>query len=478
MVAVPLFPPGLPGHGERLASVLRDCGAKTVLTTQDTAVEVEDFLRTHGLVVGQIVSVDKLPATFGAGFAPMPPAPDSIAYLQYTSGSTGDPRGVMITHANVVANARQACAAYGVRQDSVSVSWLPLFHDMGLVLSIAAPLTSGMRAVLMDPMAFLEKPERWLQALSANPGAITAAPSFAYGYCAARVSDWEKARLRLDTVLALIDGSEPVQAGVIERFYAAFAECGLKPDAYSPSFGLAEATVFVSAGRGGLIRRLDRAELAAGHAVEVPANHPDAIRLVSCGQSIGQRVFVVDPDTGIPRPSGVVGEIWVAGPNVGQGYWGRPDESRRTFGNTVPGYEGSWLATGDLGVWCDGELFVTGRIKDLIVVDGRNHYPQDVERTAESAHGAIRPRNVVAFSVAGSDGESAVVLAERAKAVNGVDPDEVAAAVRAAVSRAHGLALREVRLVEPEALPRTTSGKISRSACRTRYLADILTEAV
>ncbi|SDJ50601.1 Acyl-CoA synthetase (AMP-forming)/AMP-acid ligase II [Actinokineospora alba] len=478
MVAVPLFPPGLPGHGERLASVLRDCGAKTVLTIQDTAVEVEDFLRTHGLPVDQIVSVDKLPATFGAGFAPIPPAQDAIAYLQYTSGSTGDPRGVMITHANVVANARQACAAYGVRQDSVSVSWLPLFHDMGLVLSIAAPLTSGMRAVLMDPLAFLEKPERWLQALSANPGAITAAPSFAYGYCAARVSDWEKARLRLDTVLALIDGSEPVQAGVIDRFYAAFAECGLKPDVYSPSFGLAEATVFVSAGRGGLIRRLDRAELAAGHAVAASANHPDSIRLVSCGQSIGQRVFVVDPDTGIPRPAGEVGEIWVAGPNVGQGYWGRPEESRRTFGNTVPGYEGSWLATGDLGVWCDGELFVTGRIKDLIVVDGRNHYPQDVERTAESAHGAIRPRNVVAFSVAGSDGESAVVLAERAKAVNGVDPDEVAAAVRAAVARAHGLALREVRLVEPEELPRTTSGKISRSACRTRYLADILTEAV
>lgn len=478
LVAVPLFPPGLPGHGERLASVLRDCAAKTVLTTQDTAVEVEDFLRTAGLVIAHIVSVDKLPATFGAGFAPTPLSPDAVAYLQYTSGSTGDPRGVVITHGNVIANARQACEAYGVRRESASVSWLPLFHDMGLVLSIAAPLVSGMRAVLMDPPAFLEKPERWLQALSANPGAITAAPSFAYGYCAARVSEWEKARLRLDTVLALIDGSEPVQAGAVERFQAAFAECGLKPEAYSPSYGLAEATVFVSAGSGALIRRLNRAELAAGRAVEVPSSHPEAVRLVSCGQPIGQQVLVVDPDTGVPRPSGEVGEIWVAGPNVGRGYWGRPEESGRTFGHTVPGVDGSWLATGDLGVWCEGELFVTGRIKDLIVVDGRNHYPQDVERTAESAHGAIRPRNVVAFSVAGSDGESAVVLAEWAKAVNGVDPDEVAAAVRAAVSRAHGLALREVRLVEPEALPRTTSGKISRSACRTRYLADVLAEAV
>jgi acyl-CoA synthetase (AMP-forming)/AMP-acid ligase II len=479
-VAVPLFPPGLPGHGQRLASVLTDCAASTILTTQDIAPQVDEFVATHGLDVDRVVAVDTLPPQRSADAEPIRFAPDTVAYLQYTSGSTGDPRGVIITHGNVVANARQACAAYGVVRDSVTVSWLPLFHDMGLVLSIAAPVVTGARTVLMDPLAFIERPERWLHALSANPGATTAAPSFAYAYCAARVSESEKTRMRLDTVNALIDGSEPVSAGVIERFFAAFADCGLRPEAHSPSYGLAEATVFVSAGapdRPVVVRRVDRVELAAGRVVDVPEGHPDALRLVSCGQSIDQHVLVVDPLTRTPRPSDEVGEIWVAGPNVGHGYWGRPEESRRTFGNVVNAPDapaGPWLATGDLGVWSDGELYVTGRIKDLIVVDGRNHYPQDVERTAEAAHPAIRPRNVVAFSVNDADGERAVVLAERVKTVSADDIDhaEFAAAVRAAVSRHHGLALREVRLVEPDELPRTTSGKISRSECRLRFLAD------
>ncbi|SDD99314.1 fatty acyl-AMP ligase [Actinokineospora iranica] len=482
--AVPLFTPDLPGHGDRLASVLRDCAAGTVLTTQDSAPAVAAFIETHRLPVGQVVCVDTLPTAIAAHFEPVALAPADLAYLQYTSGSTGDPRGVMITHGNVIANARQAVRAYNVRRESVTVSWLPLFHDMGLVLSVAAPMMVGIRTVLMDPLAFIERPERWLRALSANPVAVTAAPNFAYAYCAARVSDWEKSRLRLENVGVLIDGSEPVLPGIIDRFHTAFAGCGLRPEAHRPSYGLAEATVFVSAStpdRPAVVRHFERTSLAAGKAVEVSADAEDVVALVSCGQPIDQGVLVVDPKTGQPRPEGEVGEIWVAGPNVGQGYWKRPQESARAFHNAVSGVDapdGPWLATGDLGMWCDGELYITGRIKDLIVVDGRNHYPHDVERTAEGAHASIRPRNVVAFSVSGPDGEQAVVVAERAKTVapEALDRAEVDRAVRAAVAERHGLALREVRVVEPDSLPRTSSGKISRTACRERYLTTVLTE--
>ncbi|WP_436497487.1 fatty acyl-AMP ligase [Actinokineospora sp. HUAS TT18] len=471
-VAVPLFTPDLPGHGDRLASVLRDCTARLVLTTSDSAARVRGFADDNGLPIREIVSVDTLPTAIGVDFEPLAADPDALAYLQYTSGSTGDPRGVMITHRNIMANARQAVVGYDVRRRSVTVSWLPLFHDMGLILSIGAPLEAGMRTVLMDPLAFIERPERWLHALSANPGAITAAPSFAYAYCAARVADAEKARLRLDTVDVLIDGSEPVSPTAIARFQAAFAQCGLRPWTHRPSYGLAEATVFVATARRPLTKRFDRSALAAGRLVEVAEEHTDQVRLVSCGQPIDQEVAVVDPVTGARRPGGEVGEVWVAGDNVSRGYWNRPDETAKAFGNAMPGSAAKWLATGDLGVWFEGELFITGRIKDLIVVDGRNHYPHDVERTAEAAHDAIRPRNTVAFSIDGSDGESAVVLAERAKtvAVDDVDESAVAAAVRAAVAMRHGLTLREVLLVEPDALPRTTSGKISRTACRERYL--------
>ncbi|WP_424187450.1 fatty acyl-AMP ligase [Actinokineospora sp. G85] len=482
--AVPLFTPDMPGHAERLAAVLGDCASSTVLTTQDSAPSVTAFVETHRLPVAQVISVDTLPSAIAAHFEPVPLAQDDLAYLQYTSGSTGDPRGVMITHGNVVANARQANRAYGLRSDSVTVSWLPLFHDMGLVLSVAAPLVAGVRTVLMDPLAFVERPERWLRALSVNPSAISAAPSFAYAYAASRVSDWEKSRLRLDTVTALIDGSEPVQAGVIERFRAAFGPCGLKPEVHRPSYGLAEATVFVSTsrpGKGPVDRCFDRIALAEGRAVQVSADADDVVRLVSCGQPIEQGVLVVDPKSRVPRPDGHVGEVWVAGPNVGTGYWNRPEESGRVFRNAVagaPAADGPWLATGDLGVLFDGELYITGRIKDLIVVDGRNHYPHDVERTVEAAHEAIRPRNVVVFAVSGADGERAVVLAERVKSVSAADLDrpEVEAKVRAAVAERHGLPLREVRIVPPDSLPRTSSGKLSRIACRERYLADSLAE--
>jgi acyl-CoA synthetase (AMP-forming)/AMP-acid ligase II len=469
LVAVPLFAPGLPGHAGQLSAALADCTPRVVLTT------TEDFDAVHAFVEGpEVVAVDAL-----APVAPRDwprPDPDAPAYLQYTSGSTRSPAGVVLTHRNVLANARQACTAYGVESRTTStVSWLPLFHDMGLILGIGAPMAGGMAAVLLDPMAFLERPARWLRALSASPGAISAAPNFAYAYSASRVTEAEKSYLELSRVVSLINGSEPVLPSTIAKFQDAFAGCGLRPEVHRSSYGLAEATVFVSVTDAGKPPRqvtFDRDRLAAGFAE--PAASGSA--LVSCGHPVGQRVRIVDPGTGSPVGPGAVGEIRVSGPNVGRGYWGRPGASAATFDLPPldPDSGAGWLATGDLGVLFDGELFVTGRLKDLVVVDGRNHYPQDIEQTLEE-HPAVRLHSAGVFAVDGDGGEAAIAVVERAKDSN-VDVAEATAALRAAVSAGHGLRLHDVVFLAPGEVPRTSSGKISRARCRMSYLDGSLTE--
>ncbi|MGW3962684.1 fatty acyl-AMP ligase [Amycolatopsis sp. NPDC005003] len=475
LVAVPLFAPGLPGHAGRLAAALADCGPRVVLTTAGEHEAVARFL-AGAAVDPVVVDVDAVPP---AGAREWPePEPDAPAYLQYTSGSTRSPAGVVLTHRNVLANARQACAAYGAESGTTStVSWLPLFHDMGLILGIGAPMAGGLEAVLMDPLAFLERPARWLRALSASPGAISAAPNFAYAYCASRVTEADKDYLELSRVVSLINGSEPVLPATIAKFHDAFAGCGLRPEVHRSSYGLAEATVLVSVTDAGKPPRqvtFDRARLAAGYAVPSAAG-ASATTLVSCGHPAGQRVLIADPGTGRPAGPGEVGEIRVSGPNVGRGYWGRPEASAATFGLPPldPETGEGWLATGDLGVVFDGELFVTGRLKDLVVVDGRNHYPQDIEQTVE-AHPAVRPHSAAVFAIDGDDGEAAVVVLERAKDTD-ADLGEAAAALRAAVSAGHGLRLHDVVFLAPGEVPRTSSGKISRARCRASYLDGSLT---
>ncbi|MFB9428461.1 fatty acyl-AMP ligase [Streptoalloteichus tenebrarius] len=481
-IAVPLFPPGSP-HDRRLAAILGDCAPALVLTTSRLVDDVERFRRDTGSGGAALVVVDTLRPRRGHPL-PEPPHAEEIAYLQYTSGSTRTPAGVVLTHGNVLANARQAADCYGVeRGRTVNVSWLPLFHDMGLMLAVATPVLRGTRAVLMDPTAFLERPTRWLQALSANPGAITAAPSFAYSYAAGRCSPEERSLLRLDDVVTLVDGSEQVSLANIDRFHDTFGPCGLRREAHRPSYGLAEATVLVTASRAGTApraRTFDARTLADGHAVA--AVGVASSTLVACGRPVDQHVRIVDPRTHRPLADGRVGEIWVSGPNVGVGYWGRPKESRRTFGLTLDapgdplaaGWEGrGWLRTGDLGVVVDGDLFVTGRIKDMIVIDGRNHYPQDIELTVELAHPAVRRHSVAAFAVPCDEGERLVVVAERARDERtwSAPTSDVVAAARSAVSAAHGVSVHDMWLLEPGQTPRTSSGKISRAASRLQYLA-------
>jgi long chain fatty acid CoA FadD26 len=461
LIAVPLYPPGLPGQGDRLTAVLADARPSLVLTTSRHLREVQELC-------DRVVAVDQIP---DAAAGDLEPVDSQVAYLQYTSGSTRTPAGVEISHANVVANARQALSAYGADAHPVTcVGWLPLYHDMGLVLSIAAPVVRGLLSVLMDPVAFLHEPVRWLRLLAAHPRALSAAPNFAYDYCASTVTDAQKADLRLDAVAALINGSEPVRPGTADRFQAAFAGQGLVAETHCPSYGLAEATVFVSAARPGEpLRRfaLDRDALAQGKALPARPDDPRAVLLAGCGTPAGQQVRIVDPVSGAPLSEGEVGEIQVRGPNVGRGYWNKEEQTRRVF--TADGR----LRTGDLGTVLEGQLIVTGRLKDLIVVDGRNHYPQDLEATVQDTHPAVRRDRLAAFGVAGGSGERVVVVAEhtRTTSLAEIDVPALVRAVRAAVSGRHGVRLADVLLVPPGTVPRTSSGKVSRALTRERYLA-------
>ncbi|MER5209650.1 fatty acyl-AMP ligase [Streptomyces sp. NPDC002838] len=476
LVAVPLYPPNLPGHADRLAGVLADATPAVVVTTSRVRAEVRDFCDRTPV---RIVAADEVPDSAAEHWRPVTPDEEAIAYLQYTSGSTRAPAGVEITHGNVVANARQALTAYGADAHPVTcVGWLPLYHDMGLVLSVAAPVVRGLPSVLMDPAAFLHQPVRWLRLLAAHPRAVSAAPNFAYDYCALAVTVEQKAELRLDGVAALINGSEPVRPGTVDRFHAAFADRRLAPETHCPSYGLAEATVFVSAARPGEpLRRfaLDRDALAAGKALPARPDDPRAVLLAGCGTPAGQRLRITDPVTRAVLSEGEVGEIWVQGPNVGRGYRNRDRDTRHVFGAELADAAagpGRWLRTGDLGTVLEGQLVVTGRLKDLIVVDGRNHYPQDVEATAQEAHPAVRRDRLAAFAVPGTAGERVVVVAEHARSMNlaEIDVAELVRAVRRAVSARHGLRLADVVLVPPGTVARTSSGKVSRALTRERYL--------
>lgn len=492
-IAVPLFAPELPGHGERLDAVLGDALPAVVLTTSSAAQSVGEFLRKLPRDRRpRMIAVDALPDAVGEGFTPAPLDTDGIAYLQYTSGSTRTPAGVEITHRSACTNVVQMILSVGLDWDIRSVSWLPLFHDMGLLM-IMFPALLGGHITLMSPVAFVRRPYRWIRELGDSEApTFAAAPNFAFELAAQRGRPPDGEPLDLSNVAGLINGSEPVSISSIEQFTTAFAPYGLKPDAIKPSYGMAEATLFVSTTGAGVRPSavyLDRAELGAGRAVQVPADHPNAVPQVSCGTvARSQWAVIVDADIDTELPDGRVGEIWLHGDNVGQGYWGRARETEVAFHNKLQTRldrdshaDGSaeaalWLRTGDLGVYLDGQLYITGRLKDIIIVDGRNHYPQDIEATVAESSSAVRAGFVAAFPVpAEKQGrEEVVIVAERAAGSGRVDPGPIAEQLRAAVSRRHAVPVAEVKFVAAGTIPRTTSGKLARRACRDRYLEGAL----
>ncbi|KUI22143.1 fatty-acid--CoA ligase [Mycobacterium sp. GA-1285] len=486
-IAVPLFAPELQGHAQRLDTALRDCQPSVVVTTASAVANVRSFLADlDGVPTPGVVVLDKIGET--GDFEPVELPLDDVSHLQYTSGATRPPAGVEITHRAVGTNLIQMILSIDLLDRKVhGVSWLPLFHDMGLSM-IGFPAVYGGHSTLMSPTAFIRRPVRWLRAISdasSEGRVVTAAPNFAYEYAAQRGRPAPGDDLDLSKAVLII-GSEPVSIDAITAFNDAFTRYGLPPNAFRPSYGIAEATLFVAAiepdARAKAVH-LDRKHLSQGRAVPVAADSPDAVAHVSCGRvARSQWAVIVDHDAGAELPDGEVGEIWLHGDNLGRGYWGRPDESLRAFGarlmsRSTPvshaegvAREANWLRTGDLGVYLDGELFVTGRRADLIVVDGRQHYPQDIEATAESASAMVRPGHVTAFTVPGSGGDDLVIVAERATGTARSDPAPEIDAIRTNVFARHGISAIDIKFVAAGAIPRTTSGKLARGACRGEYL--------
>ena len=485
LIAVPLPLPHRGSSHDRLSAVFDDTSPSVVLTTSAVADDIAEYLHRARLdAVPKIIEIDSMNLDVDGG--PSFSAVDfpSTAYLQYSSGSTRLPTGVMISHRNLQVNFEQLMRSYFAEKridttDATFVSWLPFYHDMGLVLGVCAPILSGYPANLMSPIAFLERPARWIRALAENSHAFSGAPNFAFDLAARKTADSDLAGLDLGGVLGIINGAERVDPATLERFADRFAHFNFRDHMLRPSYGLAEATVFVASGTWSdslEAVHFDVDELSAGRAQRCAAGAGSALVRYKLPQS--PMVRIVDVDTNRQCSQDVVGEIWVHGDNVAAGYWGRPPEEQRCFGATLvdasPGTaDGPWLRTGDLGFISDGELFIVGRIKDLLIIRGRNHYPEDIEATVQGITGG----RVAAISVPVNSTEKLVTVIEVKKRgdsvvaamhwLSGVKSD-----ITSAISNAHGLNVGDLVLVPPGSIPTTTSGKIRRAACVEQYRQD------
>jgi acyl-CoA synthetase (AMP-forming)/AMP-acid ligase II len=470
VIAVPAYPPRRNRKLERLQALAQDAQPRLILTTRLVLAQASEMGAEHGLAV---LATDSLEGETGDP-SPLPHvASDRIAFLQYTSGSTGTPRGVMVTHGNLMANEHAIQEAFGDTQDVVGVNWLPAFHDMGLIGTILQVVFIGGTSILLAPEAFLLEPVRWLRAFTEHRGTMGGAPNFAYDHCVRKITAEQKQGLDLRSWELAYNGSEPVRPETLARFAEAFGECGFRPEAFYPCYGLAEATLIVTgglAGTGPTIRHFAMDSLEQGSAVDAPPGAAQTRTLVSCGSPWHkEKIAIVKPDTRTPCPEGTIGEIWVNGPSVAPGYWNRPEESRHTFGAYLAGSaDGPYLRTGDLGFVRDGNLFVTGRLKDVLVIRGRNHHPQDLEATVQAVHPALPGGAGAAFEVEADGEPRLIVVQEIARGFRG----EVAALVsgiRHAVAEHHGLQVHDLVFLEPGSLPKTTSGKVQRHICRAAY---------
>ncbi len=404
--------------------------------------------------------------------------PEDVAFLQYTSGSTRTPRGVVVTHGNLMHNLREISECFLGMTNRGCVSWLPPFHDMGLIGGILAPLYMGAPVTLMSPAAFIQRPRRWLEAISRFKATGSPAPNFAYDYCVQKVRPAQLSGIDLSNWRVAFNGAEPVRARTLEEFAVHFRPCGFRPDAWRPCYGLAESTLLVSASPRPslpLILSVSKSSLERGEVKTQAETEGDERRFVGCGQP-RTTVRIVDPDALRPCPSGRVGEIWVSGPSVAREYWNRPAETGETFRAFLrDSGEGPYLRTGDLGFLDGDQLFVTGRLKDIIIIDGANHYPQDIEHTVGRCHEALEPTGCAAFSVEVAGREELVVVAAL-RAASSLAAEEIARAVRSAVSEAHHLRVHDLLFVKRGGIPVTSSGKIQRAACRSGYLSRTLEE--
>lgn len=469
VIAVPVFPPESmrPQHLTRLAGIAADAQASGILTIVALRPLVDAAAQAFGTAC--VIAVDEIDAGTAPAWAVHAPAAQDIAFLQYTSGSTSAPKGVMVGHGNLIANERAIQEGLGIRPDDKFATWSPLFHDMGLIGGLLQPFYSGIPCVLCSPRYFLERPVRWLELISRHRATVSGGPDFAYRLCLDRVKPAQLQQLDLSSWRVAYTGAEPVRHDTMEEFIARHAPAGFQPGAVYPCYGLAEATLFVTGGRRGAgmeVVRFDAERMAQGHAQPAGDGHA----LVGCGRvPSAHELRIAQPDTGAAAAPGQVGEIWVAGPSIAQGYWGKPRETTESY---VEGDGRRWLRTGDLGFVHQEHLYVAGRIKDMIIVRGHNVYPQDIERAIESEVEAVRKGRVTAFAVEVGAIEGIGVAAEVSRGMQKlVAPQTLVDAIAAAVGEQCGEAPQVVVLLHPGALPRTSSGKLQRAACRQGWAA-------
>lgn len=489
-VAVPVYPPpSFRNHrsSKRIMDIVASAQAQALITTESIASRVAPSMEheprmqpVHWLTVEQI---DFSPVD---AWQTPPIAPDGVAYLQYTSGVTGSPKGVMITHRNALHNLALIHEAFELSPQTRAVSWLPPYHDMGLIGGLLEPLYAGILSVLLSPWHFIQQPIRWLNAISSYRATISGGPNFAYEYVLRKTTPEQRRRLDLSGWELAFNGAEPIRASTLKRFSDALAPCGFRPHAFYPCYGLAEATLLVAGpqkGSGYQTRNAGPDRLPP-HRTVVRSTHdgppqPRQQTLISCGSPRdGKNVIVVSPRTGTCCEPGRMGEVWVRGDSVAKGYWNLREETAETFENYLTDTgEGPFLRTGDLGFIEDGQLYVAGRLKEMLIIRGRNHYPQDIEHTAQQCHEALEPDCGAAFEV-DVDGEHRLVLVQAVSRAHLPDLDvrRVKEDIVEALSSQHGLRAHAIVLVRPSAIPKTSSGKIQRSACRDQFLTGSMEE--
>lgn len=477
VVAVPVYPPRANRSLDRLLAIIADAEASLALTTNLIQEQITSRLPSnHGTEKIRFIATDTFELNIASAWQHPGITTDDLAFLQYTSGSTGTPKGVMVNHGNLMANSDTINYCFQNSREHTAVSWLPPYHDMGLIGCIIQPMYIGLSMYLMAPVTFLQRPYRWLKAISRYQGVTNGGPNFAYDLCVDRITPEQKATLDLSCWELAFSGAEPVRAETIERFSQYFRSCGFRRQAFYPCYGMAESTLMITGGdkhKEPITAAFDSKGLEQNHAV-APSNEDSKVTLVSSGSNIpGQSIVIANPETQTQCSEGEIGEIWAKSESVAQGYWNRPELTSSCFNAVLANTkEAGWLRTGDLGFLQSGELFVTGRLKDLIIIRGRNYYPQDIELTVDNAHEAIRAGNLAAFALEVAGKEELVITAEIKRThLRKLNVEEVTKAVRKAIAQNHELQTYAVVLLKTGSIPKTSSGKIQRHACKAGYLA-------
>ena len=492
VVAVPAYPPRPKRPMVRLQAIIQNSQAKVALTTNGIIASLEKRLdQAPQLKTLGWLATDNLNLNYAQNWQAPDLSKDNLAFLQYTSGSTAAPKGVMVSHGNLIHNLGAIMAGFGNNPQSKGVIWLPPYHDMGLIGGVLQPLYGNATVTLMSPLMFLQNPLRWLQAIASTKSNVSGGPNFAYDLCVRKIKQEQLVNLDLSCWEVAFNGAEPINPQTLEQFAHKFAPCGFRYEAFYPCYGLAEATLIVCGGKKAappVTKTVQAQALEQDRVISAMPGQSGSRTLVSCGQSLpDQRVIIVNPQILTQCDEGEIGEIWVWGESIAQGYWHQPEATQATFGAYVADTgEGAFLRTGDLGFMDNGELFVTGRIKDMIIINGRNHYPQDIEWTVEKSHRAIRPSCTAAFSVSVEGKEELVIVTEverrylkylqqenhsnNNRQPEDLDSNSLIESIQRAVSQNHELPVYAVVLLKPGTIPKTSSGKIQRHGCRAKFL--------